>query len=359
MRLPITLAVAASMLLAAAPADAAGKVVTTYDAVFSGGGLYNRTDVYDTGSGGKLTVNEHMVFAFESAAKGLRFVNGQLEGVAHPTATLTAGGGREQTLVTPNSSQSGSCTGDTADPAGDGLIHDTNPADGTAEIEWIAYDALRLHMTCDPNVGSSTLDIDLDGDFSEVFATFQLPRDALDAGKVIQLVAVDPAAPCPGRGANTTRCTFKWEGQVEFTKTGTEIVDDAPAAQPAPNGPGVTPVVLPRITTGGSALNILEQIKAQLQPGQALLSVACSAACKGSASLYPRAKAKKASAAATKALATKAFTLKKAGRAKVAIRLSKSARRAVKRAGGARIVITTRPAAGGAAQKRTVDVRAR
>jgi hypothetical protein len=354
MRIPTTLAAAGAVLALCAPASAATKVVTTYDATFSGAGSYDRTDSMVSG-GGRQTIQESALFEFSSVAS-LRFVNGKLEGEVHTPTTINGSANRHDTIVTPSSTFSASCNGDSPTQPQDGLAYDPHPAGPESRLEWFAYDRLTIPMSCDAGLGGGTLDFNLDGDFNSIIGSFEIPPAAMDAGQVIQLFKLDPDTPCPGRGAMTTKCAFEWSGQIRLTKTGTEIIDDAKPATPAPAPSPVVAPVIPSYT--GSAAALIDEIKAQLQPGKALVSVACSAACKGTAQLYPRTGGARPRAAAARPLATKRFSLRTAGRLRVAVPLGKRARSAVKRAGGARIVVSTQPVAGGRLQKRTVTVRA-
>ena len=354
MRIPITLAAAGALLALCAPgANAATKVVTTYDATFTGSGSYDRTDSMASG-GGRQTSQESALFEFTSVAN-LRFVNGKLEAEVHTPTTINGSANRRDTIVTPSSTFSGSCNGDSPTQPQDGMAYDPHPAGTESRLEWFAYDRLTIPMSCDAGLGGGTLDFYLDGDFNSIIGSFEIPPAALDAGQVIQLFKLDPDTPCPGRGTWTTKCAFEWSGQIRLTKTGTEIVDDAKPAAPAPAPSPVVAPVVPSYT--GSAADLIEQIKAQLRPGKAVLSVACSAACKGTASLYPRGRARPRAAAA-KPLASKRFSLRKPGRLRVSVPMGKRVRSAVRRAGGARIVVSTQPTAGGRIQKRTVNVRA-
>jgi hypothetical protein len=82
----------------------------------------------------------------------------------------------------------------------------------------------------------------------------------------------------------------------------------------------------------------------------------CGAGCTLTARVYTGGGGPRA-AAAGGPLATKRVTLAHGGTRKVTLRFGKAARRAIKRAGGARLDLSVKPLAGGKAVHRTVILR--
>ena len=240
----------------------------------------------------------------------------------------------------------------------------TAPLDGGALLTLRPFGMIALLWTCSgpvsfptglalPNVADPTGS----GPFDLVFS---LPAEASSMGKVIQVVNQDvPVERCPLHNADTTACTLHLEGQVTFVRTG-QRTEQVPAAQ-APGNDGDLLTALPPKPSDADLLEPLVRKSAKLSADGATttFTFTCGAGCTLTAHVYAGGGGVRAAASA-RALATKRVTLAHGGTRQVTMRgFGRSARRAIKRAGAARLELTLTPTAGAKAVKRSVIVKLR
>ncbi|HEU4975914.1 MAG TPA: hypothetical protein VFT50_12545 [Baekduia sp.] len=206
---------------------------------------------------------------------------------------------------------------------------------------------------------------------------FQLPRDIIGMGYVEQLIPTTTivGAACPGWiDDQTTECKLEWHATIKLTKlwekaapsSGGSTDAGQQAQQPQPPAPDddlLVPLVPDKPTPPESDDDLLvplvPQGKASLSKdgGKASFSVSCSAGCSGTATLTAgTGRGGVRAARAAKALARTRFTVPKGATRRVTLKLGAKARRAVRRAHGARIVVRTTSA--GRRSTKTLVVRA-
>ena len=77
-------------------------------------------------------------------------------------------------------------------------------------------------------------------------ASFDLPREAVTAGKTIQLVSGPSAEPCPGvQSPDVTGCSLTWSAKITFVKTGQEVIGGEDPGQAS--SPSTTPTPVPAV----------------------------------------------------------------------------------------------------------------
>jgi hypothetical protein len=208
--------------------------------------------------------------------------------------------------------------------------------------------------------GERTISVWHDSDASAgiMEQAFDLPQEATQQGKIIQIVTQREGqkaiSRCPGFVVNeTVSCTFSWKGTVTFDRV--QRIEDGPApeldeddlpdvpARPdagsgagAPAGgttpgPGTTPAPpsapgpAPKDAKDSGAVTVSGTPRLDARRGRATVTVACATACTGTVSAY--APGAKASARAAKPLAVQRFTARAGRPTKVTVRLSAAARR--------------------------------
>jgi hypothetical protein len=265
----------------------------------------------------------------------------------------------------------------------DADLSNVMPLDGSMDLWVRPLDRFDVMFACDgdSHPGVSLVmpefddDLDAQGTIKMGHAPFDikfnLPRDLIGMGQIQQL---DPAkviegVACPGYIADqTTTCRLEWTAKVTLTKLWEKAAPAAtpapetkpPAPKPGPDDDLLVPLVPQKpIPDEDLLVPLVPQAKASLSAdaSKASFSVSCSGGCQGSASLTAGtgAGSRAVRAAAAKALARARFTVP-AGRAKkVTIRLGATARRAVRRAGGARVAV--RLTARGHTATRTLKLR--
>jgi hypothetical protein len=178
---------------------------------------------------------------------------------------------------------------------------------------------------------------------------FQLPKDIIGMGYIEQLIPATTVvgAACPGWiNDMTTECKLEWHATIKLTKLWERAIPRTPP-QPAPDDDLLVPLVPQR------------KAKLSRDGSRASFSVSCPAGCTGSASLTagtgatPRAASAKVKTA--KPLARVTFKVAKGKTRRVTLRLGRKARRAVRRAGGARVVV--RITTGGKRTTKTLTLR--
>ena len=215
-------------------------------------------------------------------------------------------------------------------------------------------------------------------DLSVFEQRFDLPPEAVGAGKIVQVVNPQPgqvlAGDCPGYSqAPGERCsaTLQWSGTITFTKTGDWAVappakkpfddgDDliAPLVPPKPTDDGddlIAPLVPPKKTfdDGDDLIAPLVPAKPKVGPGAKTVTfkASCPAGCAGTAVVTAAGRAR---AAVAKASVLR-FRVAAGAPKTVRLKLPASVRRKLRGAKKARIVVTMRPPEG-APRKTTLTV---
>ncbi|HEY6760555.1 MAG TPA: hypothetical protein VI318_13735 [Baekduia sp.] len=201
--------------------------------------------------------------------------------------------------------------------------------------------------------GERTISVWHDSDAAEgiMDQVFDLPQEATQHGKVIQLVSQREGqkaiSRCPGFVVNeTVSCAFSWKGTVTFDRI--QRIEDGPAPEidaddlpdvparpsdggsgaPAPGGtttPAPPSAPAPKDAKASPAVTVSGTPRLDARRGRATVTVACAAACSGTVSAYaPGARTAKAAA---KPLAVQRFTARAGRPTKVTVRLSAAARR--------------------------------
>ncbi len=190
------------------------------------------------------------------------------------------------------------------------------------------------------------------GEFDQVF---DLPPEAVGAGKVVQLVKPQPGqvipVQCPGYSQEQgERCTSKleWSGQVVFTKIG-ETRDEG------------DDLIAPLVPPGPAPERDDSDLIAPLVPAKASVDRAgrtvsfragCAGGCTGTATITAGAGARAARAAATRRpLATLRFRVAAGAPRTVRLRLPAKARAALRRTRRATLAIALRPFRGDAVRR--------
>lgn len=193
------------------------------------------------------------------------------------------------------------------------------------------------------------------GEFDQVF---ELPPEAVGAGKVVQLVQPRPGqvipVQCPGYSqARGERCTSKleWSGQVVFTKIGEtpdqgdDLITPLTPAPPVPAPPAPAPAPAPRpIDDGDDLITPLVPARASVDRSGRTVSfrAGCAAGCTGTAVLSTATTRVRAAGARSRRLVTLRFKVAAGAPRTVRLRLPAGARAGLRRARSARLAITLR-----------------
>jgi hypothetical protein len=201
-------------------------------------------------------------------------------------------------------------------------------------------------------------------------ALITMPKDALAQGKVIHVV--ESFAPRANHSCLTHtgfECSLVWKGTITLTRKQyappapgpDDDVAPLPPPLPAPPADLVKPAPAPAPPAADD--DLLFPLVPETGPAKldasgrtASTTVTCGSGCSGTMKAFAAGGSPRAVAAAARALATKRFTAKPGRPTKVTVRLSPRARRAVKRAGGVRLVLDLRPK-GGKPVRRVVGAR--
>lgn len=202
---------------------------------------------------------------------------------------------------------------------------------------------------------------------------FSLPREALGMGYIEQLIPIQAfeGERCPHYGEyETTKCRLAWQAKIKFTKLWEKPIDatatptptatstPAPVPPAAPDDDWLVPLVpAPAPDDDDWLVPLVPAAKASLSSNarKASFSVACAGGCTGTATLTAGTGPGARAAKARKPLAKTSFKVAKGRTRRVTLKLGGKARRAVKRAGGARVVVRTR--AGGKTTTTTLKLR--
>lgn len=192
------------------------------------------------------------------------------------------------------------------------------------------------------------------GEFDQVF---ELPPEAVGAGKIVQVVNPRPVqvipVQCPGYSqARGERCTSKleWSGQVVFTKIG-ETPDEGddlitPLA-PAPPQPAPTPTPAPAprpFDDGDDLIAPLVPARASIDRAGRTVSfrAGCAAGCAGTAVLSTTTTSARSAGARRRPLVTLRFKVAAGAPRTVRLTLPARARAGLRRARSARLAVTLR-----------------
>jgi hypothetical protein len=304
------------------------------------------------------TAEFQSTFSISTTYPKVSFSDGELVG---PAAGATSVSNVDSTAYmeahTPTGTVSASCAGSTTQPiAGPSITASVlAPLGGGALLTVKPFSDITLLWTCTgPTTFPSALLLpnlagpDGTGPFD---ISFSLPAEASTMGKIIQLVNKDvPTDQCPLRNPSTTTCTLHLQGQVTFQRIGQNT------EQPPPSDDDLLEPLGPKKTVEDLLTPLVKKAKLAADGSATTFSFTCGAGCTLTARVYgggggPRA------ASAPAPLATKRITLAKGGTRKVTMRFGKKARRAIKRAGGVRLQLVTKPLHGGRATKRTLTLR--
>jgi hypothetical protein len=327
------------------------------------------------GSGNTTDHEEWADFSFRTEMTGIVFDDeGRLVSGGTGTSTPAGKGWKKTVYVTNGNTTSYACQYGGAAVTWPDYVPKLYADGGDLLVR--PFDWLGIQMPCEGRSLPHTIKWPLHSNYTQAThpwaARFSMPREALALGKVINLVKSSDAAEtqqCNIPNYYKT-CDVTWSGEVTLTRTKYAPPapapgdDGAPLPPPLPEAPAhiepppLVPPAAPRPAPKPVAAP--KVAPAAVSATSASTVVTCAAGCTGTVKAFavggggaPRA------AAAAKALASKRFTAP-AGRAtRVALRLSPRARRAVRRAGGVRLVVTTTPAGGGAPVSRTVAARLR
>jgi hypothetical protein len=259
-----------------------------------------------------------------------------------------------------------------ADQSDDDLLV---PLDGQTHLWVRPLEHFDVEFVCDGGAshpGASLVEAPFDDDYDDegnvklghnpFDIDMMLPRDIIGMGVIQQL---DPhkeidGVRCPGYiNDQTTACHLEWSAKVTLTKlwekpieTTTQQTTPAPAPAPRPDTRNPDDDLLvplgpptPRPDPDDDLLVPLgprPDAKLSADASKATFSVGCTAACSGTASLTAAPGGAGHAAAVARPLARTAFTLR-AGKSKtITLKLSRAARRKVRRAGGAKVVVRVR-----------------
>jgi hypothetical protein len=262
---------------------------------------------------------------------------------------------------TPQGTISGDCTGTKADPITGSLV--SSPvlsAIGGERVILRPFAFVAVPWSCTsqglqfpsglltPNLPNA----DGEGPYDTVVT---IPDEAISMGKYIEIVNKDvPLEQCPLKNATTVTCTLHLQGQVTFTRTGQHVVQveatPMDPTEPAPIEPLVTPEKVK------SLLEAKGKAKLSGDGGTTSFTFTCGAGCTLVAHVYSAGGGLRA-AAAPHALASKRIVLAHGGTKRVTMRFGKAARRAIRRAGGIRLVLSAKPIAGGKPVTRSQTVK--
>jgi hypothetical protein len=359
------LVVVASALLALGASSASAATITDYAVTIEGHATYERSAVRP----GPMQTTETAAFDFWTHYGDVRFTGKEINmsqgasSISNVTARTTLRAG----------SVGGACSGSTATVVGNGWLLDGFIPMPSPTVEPVGVrvlgGAIFPTLSCTGDFPPTDV-ITMGGDDDEtpaptdVFYTeFDLPHEAIGMGKIIQLLdAKVTGADCPGHDEHTTSCELRWNATATFVRTqqteggpGHGLPDPAlvlppdPPVRPHPDDVVPTPRVLP---DPDDVIPSPPAAKLSAKADKAVVTVTCAVACTGTATAYPALGS--ARAAASRPLARTRFTSKAGRRTTVVLRFRPKARRAIRRAGGVRVVLDVKPRAGGRPVRRTV-----
>lgn len=341
MRSRLLLVALAAPLLLAPPAGADTSSYTDYAVVIEGSADYNRADV-----DGEVSAQHDVAIDFRTQIPKLRF-HGRFadkSSVGMSTASVRRG---SYTLTGPTATLR--CAGHTlADSTGGGL--DANVGEGKTIFAARVIDAFTVQIGGCPPMPAWQMAVGSDGDPVGVGifdGSFSFPDDRIgEASMTFPLKGSVTGAGCPFNHFNTVLCSLTWDATVTFTRIGEgeEDID-------VPNVPIVPPAPAPAPPAEEDDLLVPRVAKAALAPSlrAASLPFTCAADCRGTVTALARGER----------LARRTFSAEAGARARATLRFDAADRRAIRRAGGVRLVLKARVAGVTAPVTRSVTLRAR
>jgi hypothetical protein len=356
----------AAALACAAPAAAD---IRTFKVTAEGSGTYERRDDSRSptlGLGHEESVSAGFSWRVVFPRVAFDSMGGLLGSMAPPEGTIRGGGeadfmghgmSGDQPVKTPGfcsatdqtvQARSGSLSAITTGPSG---------GDVGAHLIFRPFDEIAFPAQCTGALANIPRLSVWDGsDPADAFDTaFFLPKEATDQGKIIQLVEQTPAqkAACALAQPWTQSCTLSWSGTLTFDLVDVLKVDPNLAVdelllplEPQPTQPAQR----------GGRMQVPRRASLAPNGSKASVQVTCPAGCSGTVRAYAAgATARSAAAgeraargarvstgrsAGRRALAARRFSAKPGRSVKVTLRFRGTARRAVRRAGGVRLVVT-------------------
>lgn len=366
--IPTALTVAA-LAVAALPAaaEAATTKLVTYEVEADVTLVHDHAYSFST-SWEKADTSTELVSELHTKLGRLTFRDGLLvTGLTSGPATADSSGVAKGTYVNKVFSGSRLCNPKPGpQPSGQGSIEEEmlTPLTGEALNLRIADD-VNVDWTCtgDERVSASPSYAMTDNSAAlgsgPLDAAFEIPRDAMGYGKIIQRIQGPGRGFCAGAElAHTTECLYRWTGEVELTKVGEATiptgsqepqVDDsllAPLVPPAGKAPApdLDDLLVPLVPASAA--------KADAKGSTVSFTASCPSGCAGTAGLSVGA----AKASARKPAATMRFSVKAGKPRTVKLRLPKKAARALRRTGKGRLAVTLKPKKGKSV-KRTIAVK--
>jgi hypothetical protein len=339
----------AAALACAAPAAAD---IRTFKVTAEGSGAYERRDDSrhpTLGLGHEETVSADFSWRVVFPRVTFDSMGGLLGSLAPPEGTIRAGGEADfmnhgisgnQPVKTPGSC---SATDQTVDARSGSLSAiETGPRGGDVGAHLILrpFDEIAFPAECTGAlVNLPRLSVWNGSEPADAFDTaFFLPKEATDQGKIIQLLEQTPAqkAACALTQPWTTSCTLDWTGKLTF-----DLVDVLKVTPDLDAGDLFVPVEpqQPQPKRGGKGVRVPRRGSLAPNGSKASVTVECPAGCTGTVRAYA-AGSRAGRGAAASVLATRRFAAPPGRSAKVTLRFRGAARRAVRRAGGVRLVVT-------------------
>jgi hypothetical protein len=348
-RILIPLAALAGALACAAPASAD---IRTFKVTAEGSGTYQRYDDSrhpTLGLGHEESVSAQFAWRVVFPRVTFHSMGGLLGSVAPPEGTITGGGevsfmnhgtSGGQPVKTPGfcsaagaqvKAQGGRLTAGEGNRMGDEI---------GAHLTFRPFDEIAFPGQCTGalvNIPRVSVWNGLEPE--DAFDTsFFLPKEATDQGKIIQLLEQTPAqkAACSFKDPWTKSCALDWSGTLTF-----ELVDVV-KVDPNPNLDELfVPIEpeKPHAKPQGGRVRVPRRASLAPNGSKASVQVECPAGCSGSVRAYAAGRGAKASAR-PRPLAVRRFSAQPGRAAKVTLRFKGTARRAVRRAGGVRLVVT-------------------
>jgi hypothetical protein len=333
------LAALAAALVYAAPASAD---IRTFKVTAEGSGTYERYDDSrhpTLGLGHEETVTADFSWRVVFPRVTFDSMGGLLGSVAPPEGTLrgsgeasfmnhgTSGG---QPVKTP-----GACSAsDRTVPARSGSLSavTTRPSGGDvgAHLIFRPFDEVAIPASCSGAlVNIPRISVWNGSEPANAFDTaFFLPKEATDQGKIIQLLEQTPAqkAACALREPWTKSCTLDWSGKLTF-----DLVDVMKVTPDLKDEVLLLPLLPEPAKPKPAGVRVPRRAKLAPNASKASVQVTCAAGCSGTVRAY---------AAGPAPLAKRSFSAKPGRATKVTLRFRGPARRAVRRAGGVRLVVT-------------------
>jgi hypothetical protein len=363
-RLSILLAALAGTLACAAPAYAD---IRTFRVTAEGSGTYERRDDSrhpTLGLGHEETVTADFSWRVVFPRVTFDSMGGLLGSVAPPQGTIRGGGEADfmnhgtsggQPVRTP-----GFCSAtDETVPARSGSLSaiESRPSGGDvgAHLIFRPFDEIAFPAECTGALANiPRVSVWNGSEPADAFDTaFFLPKEATDQGKIIQLLEQTPAqkAACALREPWTKSCTLDWSGTLTFDLV--DVLKVTPDLDPGDLFVPVEPKPA-RQRPRGSRMRVPRRASVAPDGSKASVKVDCPAGCSGTvrafaagsrsaAAGHPAERTHSAGrgrSAATRPLAARHFSAKPGRPVKVTLRFRGAARRAVRRAGGVRLVVT-------------------